>query len=223
MSTSTTASAGQVDIVDRQGFLPQPYLYCLRCSKQFLLCPCRNLAHGQEMFYVLDAPPAQYSVMQRIRRWAVLISMHPSLHIFDAKRFVRDLPSTFEKDLRIMKPIIQVFMDEYQTKEMSNTATLLGMNSDKGMEECRKSCAYAMEHFFQGNWGYPTKLEYAFLHNAIQMCKPESLDRQTRDRMQRIFECIGLISETYEKAGQKNWEYRLEDLRNPGERYLFEE
>jgi hypothetical protein len=157
------------------GFTPQTHIHCMRCGKMFMLCQCEGLNHGEDMMYVMDPIPPQFTVLQRIQRWALLWSYHPLLSNLDAVQYVKDRSSTLVSDMEAVQPIIAQQMEQYKNggglmehcKKMFDQARL-----QSSYEQCCKDCDFAMEHFFKGNWGYSCKLEYTFLNNAVQMSGP---------------------------------------------------
>jgi hypothetical protein len=202
-------------------FEPQSFLFCSICSKHFMMCGCTDLGHGQSMIYVMPPIPNHFTVMQRIQRWALLISVHPLLKSFSAIEFVKDLPKSFPEDLEIIKPIIQELMEKYKndktTTGLLDTCRKLKFeNLQKGYELAVKDCDYIMDHFFSGNWGYPTMMEYTLLNNAIQQSAPEDFEPDTRQRFRSVFTAMGIILHTMETLLDKNrvLNYRLEDLNN---------
>ena len=149
-------------------FVPQEHMFCLRCGKHFMVCPCEGITHGQDLCYVLDPTPEHLTVMQRIERWATLVMFHPSLGRLDAKQYVMDLPSSFEHDMASTKPIIMSLMEQYKSTTLKDTAQIMGITTDGGMTQLRKDCDYVMEHFFKGNWGYPL-FTYIPIHSFRQL------------------------------------------------------
>jgi len=196
------------------GFVPQSHIFCIHCGKHFMVCGCTGLAHGEDMMYVMDEIPVHFTVMQRIQRWALLIEYHPLLSRFNAKQFVLDLPKSFTEDLKVVKPVIQNLMDQYKETALHDTCSKLGITTKEGYEQCCKDCDYVMEHFFKGNWGYPTVLEFTFLNNAVQMSGPEDFDPEMGQRVRNVFVAFRTILQTFTSLGVKNLNFRMEDIKN---------
>ena len=110
-------------------------------------------------------------------------------------------------------------MKEYKDKgELAKACEKLGMK-EGGYEQSRKDCDFVLRHFFRGNWGYPTMLEWMHLHNAIQMSGPEDFDDELiRERFRNIARPVSVIIEVTEQLSTGNgnawFEFRLEEERN---------
>lgn len=191
---------------------------CMQCSQNLLLCPCTGLG-DQDLIYVMDPIPEEFTVLQRIQRWGLLVSRHRSFTKFNVEQFVKDLPASFEKDLIETKPVIQGLMEQYKTSTtgdgLHDTCKVLGMDEEgEGYTQSCKDCDYVMEHFFKGQWGYPTILEFSYLNNAVQQSGPEDFDVVMAPRIRRVFDALSMILGMYKAVGVTNLNYRLEDLRN---------
>jgi hypothetical protein len=198
-------------------FMPPCYLHCMDCGKSLMFCLCKGKAHGKDIVFVMDPIPAHFTVMQRIQRWAQLISYHPLLHRFAAENFVRDLPATFPEDLVLVQPILRELMDEYKLENLDDLAEPMGVamsDREAFREEVRDDCEIAMKNFFAGNWGYLTNLEWTLLNNAIQLSGPEDFSSEMIPRIQTVFDCVGIRLEMFNRLGQGDLNYRLEDVRN---------
>lgn len=106
-------------------------------------------------------------------------------------------------------------MEQYKnTVLVTETAAKFGATTSKEIQELKNDCDYVMEHFYKGNWSYPTIGEFVFFKNAIQMSDPDSFEPVMRQRIQELFETVGFITEVFNRLGQTNINYRLEDVKN---------
>jgi hypothetical protein len=121
-----------------ENFVPQNYIHCMKCGKHFMFCACQGLGQSN-LIYVMDPIPDDLTTMQRIQRWAQLVQFHPVLGVFDAPKFVNDLPPNFPDALRAAKPVVQRLMDNYKVKDDGLRATWrkLGILSE---DEFEQSC-----------------------------------------------------------------------------------
>ena len=167
------------------------------------------------MMFVTDPIPEHFTFWQRVRRWAMLMQLHPSLNRFNVDQFLSDLPASFASDMQTLQPIVAQQMETYKQRGLLEHCTKLGITTAEGVEQCRRDCDYVMEKYFKGDWGFPCMLEYIYLHNAIQETGPEDWDEDTQQRFQTVSNPVTVIFQLYEATmGSSNFNYRLEDERN---------
>jgi hypothetical protein len=199
-----------------ENFVSQNYIHCMKCGKHFMFCACQGLGQSN-LIYVMDPIPDDLTTMQRIQRWAQLVQFHPVLGVFDAPKFVNDLPPNFPDALRAAKPVVQRLMDNYKVKDDGLRATWrkLGILSEDEFEQSCKDCDFVVEHFFNGNWGYPAHLEFLYLNNAIQAAPKSAFDPHMVANIQQVMNVYGTIDKIYsDLIGKGSLKFRLEDLRN---------
>lgn len=174
------------------------------------------------MAFVMQPVPHYFTMMQRIQRWALLVKKHPMLCRFDTEQFVKDLPKSFVDDLAFTKPIMKELMEEYKIHKegIPKICATAGDTSKEGYDQCCKDCNFAIENFFQGNWGLLTIGEYAFLFNAAQMKGPEDFDSDTYAKFHRVYEAFRLIREVMVSCGAKKLAYRMEEVMDESTRLI---
>jgi hypothetical protein len=194
-----------------------------------LLCSCHNHQDAttttptpKGTVFVMPPVPAHYTFLQRVRRWALLLAAHPQLGAqYDAEMFLDDiLVPNFEEDLAIMRPIIEQQMNEYKsTGGLEKICHTLGIPADKrpaAIAEMHGECDHIMAKFFTGDWALPTRMEYVFLYNAIQMSGPEDFDEAMARRFERVLAPVSFMAEIYKSTwpGNESYAFRLEDEEN---------
>jgi MYND finger len=202
--------------------LPQSHVHCLHCGHHFLMCDCKeDMAPHENMIFVLPKVPPHYTFSQRVRRWARLMAAHPQLRSYDADQYLDDILPNLEQDMTILRPIITQQMEGYRRTGLTEVCVNLGI-PDTGdrraaaMVEMRGECDHVMEKFFAGDWALPTRIEYVFLYNAIQMTGPEDFDTDTARRFERVLDPVSFIADVYKTTwpGVHSYAFRLEDEEN---------
>jgi hypothetical protein len=175
------------------------------------------MSHGEALVFALPPIPSHFTVMQRIRRWAKLVSYHPLLQKWDAERFVQDRPPGIVSNMEFVKPILTDLMEKYKIEGTDELASKLGVPLSSRSEFKKQiggDADYVMENFFAGNWGYPSHGEYFLLFNAVQMSGPEDFDAEVYPRFESVWEVINAITNMFRIVGITAYGFRLEDIEN---------
>lgn len=159
----------------------------------------------------MDPIPEHFTVEQRIRRWAELVSMHPRASRFDAKKFVEDLPKSFLDDLIKAKPKVTEYTVATSYKVMYKAVRDMGMPvTAQATRELTQSVEETLGNIFGGNWGYLNFLELRIFDMSVDHIKEDDV----RDSVKNVIGACAAILNGYRGTGLSNPEWRLEDVKN---------
>jgi hypothetical protein len=153
-----------------------------------MICKCKNVGYGLDYIYKhLPPPPPNLTPLERLRRFADLVSVSPSMKAFAASMWYRNEAAALVDAIHGRQTQLRQMMEEYievlptRPEELALTqiATIVGGQplEDKSasvqVEVIAKECRAAIASFIACDWTTVTKVGILLIHNAFEVSDPQ--------------------------------------------------
>jgi hypothetical protein len=182
-----------------------------------MMCECTGLNHGEGMYFALPKVPDSMTFEHRLKRWTTLVSMHPMLNQFDAKRFLNDQGPDCYAMIQRTRPIMTRLMGEYKESDaLTKSSWIPKVGTNDFIDQVKRDCDLVLNLFYRGDWGQIKVLEWIMLQNAVHTCSnPEDFAGQESLDMRKFMDVTMGISDLFsmfELRRGNGLNFQMEDI-----------
>ena len=162
---------------------PQSFVFCGICDSHFMFCECTGAGRVDYIYKGLPPPSPSLTCAERLRRFASLVAVSPSMGRFNAMAWHRNESSDVVASLQARKPQLKQMMEDYisglptdpllkSIAEAVGGQPLKDQNSATQVEAVAKECRAAVSSFISGDWSTVTKVGILLIQNSFQASDP---------------------------------------------------